>query len=406
MILNTHPNDRKEMVKAISELTGLEATYLYMPTCAYQIGPVTVNRNGSVTCDDEAMVETIRPMLIERGWLDAEPKTEETLADSEAPVSVREMKLTMPIEGWTVSQMANLLRMVYGKQRLINRMLDSEMLYVGEAIITTISENPPGTPEDFEAKVQTAIETGRLKGMDISAEKVTLLMVRRRWRDALRCGEVRFLGALLAIFVPLTAISLATGLYLTAGEALRQALFNIVSALSTTGYATMSYAGWPQAAIGVMILMMLVGGGTGSTAGGIKLSRALILTKCAAGQLRSRLSPEHAVRAPYYFRAQGRTAIDHRLLNATAGFVVTYLTVFVAGTLLLTVTSGATLTEAMFEFASSLGTVGLSIGLTGPATNAATLLVEIAGMLLGRLEIFIVFTGVGSALLLLRRRTR
>ena len=80
----------------------------------------------------------------------------------------------MPIEGWTVSQMTNLLRMVYGKQRLINRMLDSEMLYVGEAIITTISENPPGTPEDFEAKVQTAIETGQLKGLDISAEKVTL----------------------------------------------------------------------------------------------------------------------------------------------------------------------------------------------------------------------------------------
>ena len=235
---------------------------------------------------------------------------------------------------------------------------------------------------------------------------ILLLMVRRRWRDALLCGEVRFLGALLAIFVPLTAISLATGLYLTAGEALRQAQFNIVSALSTTGYATMSYAGWPQAAIGVMILMMLIGGGTGSTAGGIKLSRALILTKCAASQLRSRLSPEHAVRTSYYDRAQGRTAIDHRLLSATAGFVVTYLTVFVAGTLLLTVTSGATLTEAMFEFASSLGTVGLSIGMTGPATNAATLLVEIAGMLLGRLEIFIVFTGVGSALLLLRRRTR
>lgn len=67
-----------------------------------------------------------------------------------------------------------------------------------------------------------------------------LLMVRCRWRDALRCGEVRFLGALLTIFVPLTAISLATGLYLTTGEALRQALFNIVSALSTTGYSTMS----------------------------------------------------------------------------------------------------------------------------------------------------------------------
>ena len=202
MILNTHPNDRKEMVKAISEMTGLEATYLYMPTCAYQIGPVTVNRNGSVTCDDEAMVETIRPMLINRGWLDAEQETEKAPADSEAPASFREMKLTMPIEGWTVSQMANLLRMVYGKQRLINRMLNSEMLYVGEAIITTISENPPRTPEDFEAKVQTAIETGQLKGLDISAEKVSLSVPfveddPTRWTaySALLCGMLRTAGA-------------------------------------------------------------------------------------------------------------------------------------------------------------------------------------------------------------------
>ncbi len=105
MILNTHPNDRKEMVKAISELTGLEATYLYMPTCAYQIGLVTFNRDGSISCDDAAMVETIRPMLIKRGWLDAEQETEKSPANSEAPASVREIKITMPIEGWTVSQM-------------------------------------------------------------------------------------------------------------------------------------------------------------------------------------------------------------------------------------------------------------------------------------------------------------
>ena len=98
--------------------------------------------------------------------------------------------------------MANLLRMVYGKQRLINRMLDSEMLYVGEAIITTISENPPRTPEDFEAKVQTAIETGQLKGLDISVEKVTLSVPfveddPTRWTaySELLCGMLRTAGA-------------------------------------------------------------------------------------------------------------------------------------------------------------------------------------------------------------------
>ena len=174
MILNTHPNDRKEMVRSISELTGLEATYLYMPTCAYLIGPVTVNRDGSISCDDTAMVETICPMLIERGWLDAEQETEKAPADSEAPVSVREMKLTMPIEGWTISQMTNLLRMLYSKQKLINRMLDDSLLFIDKNFFTMVSWNPPVTPADFEARVQSGIEAGYIEGLDISAEKVTL----------------------------------------------------------------------------------------------------------------------------------------------------------------------------------------------------------------------------------------
>ena len=195
-----------------------------------------------------------------------------------------------------------------------------------------------------------------------------------------------------------------TGLYMSLGEGLRQALFNIVSALSTTGYATMSYERWPQAALGIMILMMLIGGGAGSTAGGIKLSRTLIMLKASFAELRARVSPEHEVRTPFYVRAQGRTLIDSQLLHCTAGFVTLYLMIFTAGTLLLCITEGAPLASCMFESASSLGTVGLSIGLTGPATRAATLLVEMAGMLLDRLEIFLVFMGIGSAVFLCRQR--
>ena len=235
---------------------------------------------------------------------------------------------------------------------------------------------------------------------------ILLLLVRRKWRDALRCSELRFLGALLVLFVPVTALVLMTGLYMSLGEGLRQALFNIVSALSTTGYATMSYERWPQAALGIMILMMLIGGGAGSTAGGIKLSRTLIMLKASFAELRARVSPEHEVHTPSITRAQGKSPVDAPTLRATSGFVTLYLLLFAAGTLLLCITEGAPLANCMFEFASSLGTVGLSIGLTGPTTCAATLLVEIAGMLLGRLEIFLVFTGLGSAVFLMRQRRR
>ena len=64
MILNTHPENRKEMVKAICELTGMNAMYLFTPTYAYQVGPITVRRDGSIDCEDEAMLSTIKPMLI------------------------------------------------------------------------------------------------------------------------------------------------------------------------------------------------------------------------------------------------------------------------------------------------------------------------------------------------------
>ena len=223
---------------------------------------------------------------------------------------------------------------------------------------------------------------------------VLLLLLRRKWRQAAAVSEVRFLFLLLLIFVPLMALSLSGGLGMGLGEGLRHALFNASSALSTTGYATMSYEGWPSFAIGLMVLLMLTGGGIGSTAGGIKLTRVYLILRMIGLNIKRKLLPQRCVDAPTYVKAQGKTKIDGELCSDTVGFVGCYLLLFLAGVLLLTVTTGCGLEKAMFEFASALGTVGLSIGLTGPATNDATLIVEMAGMILGRLEIFIVLTGV------------
>ncbi len=156
----------------------------------------------------------------------------------------------------------------------------------------------------------------------------------------------------------------------------------------------MSYEGWPSCAIGLMILLMLIGGGIGSTAGGLKLTRVYLILRMMGQNINKKLLPQRCVDAPTYVKAQGRTKIDGELCSDTVGFVGCYLLLFIAGTLALTLTAGCGLEKAMFEFASALGTVGLSIGLTGPMTNNATLIVEMVGMILGRLEIFIVLTGV------------
>ena len=222
---------------------------------------------------------------------------------------------------------------------------------------------------------------------------VLLLLLRGKWRQAIQVSEVRFLFLLLLIFVPLMALSLSGELGMGLGEGLRHGLFNAASALSTTGYATMSYESWPSFAIGLMILLMLIGGGIGSTAGGLKLTRVYLILRMIGLNMKRKLLPQRCVDAPTYVKAQGRTKIDGELGSDTVGFVGCYLLLFVAGVLLLTMTAGCGLEKAMFEFASALGTVGLSIGLTGPTTNNATLIVEMIGMILGRLEIFIVLTG-------------
>ena len=233
-----------------------------------------------------------------------------------------------------------------------------------------------------------------------------ILLASGKFRQFFRVSEVRFMFLVLLVLVPPTALSLANGLNISLGEGLRKASFDIVSAMSTTGYSTMSYAEWPQFAIGILILAMFMGGGIGSTAGGMKLSRIYIMLRTAGLHIRKKLNPSRNVTAPYYWRANIKSPIDEELRSDTTGFFISYLIVFITGSLALTLAAGCTLTEGMFDFASSLGTVGLSIGITGPQTGNAALIVEMIGMMLGRLEIFIVLIGITFGFGMLKSKLR
>lgn len=183
MKLNTHPENRKDMVKAISELTEIPSVYMGMPSAAFQIGTMTINRDGTIDCEDETMIETVKPMLIEHGWMDAEvepeaiaeaPGDSKEIPEDTEPIRVAQMDITMPIENWTVGQLTSLLRMIYSKQYIINRMLDYDMLYIEESFIATISENPPATAADFEERMLRAIEADCIRGFRIADGKATL----------------------------------------------------------------------------------------------------------------------------------------------------------------------------------------------------------------------------------------
>lgn len=220
-----------------------------------------------------------------------------------------------------------------------------------------------------------------------------ILLAKGRFRLFSQVSEVRFMFLVLAVLIPPAAISLSDGLGISFAEGVRKATFDIASAMSTTGYSTMSYAQWPHFAIGILIIAMLMGGGIGSTAGGIKLSRVYLMLRLALINIKKRLSPPRSISAPYYRKADGKVPIDSEIAEDTTGFVVSYLFIFIVGSMALTVAADCTLMEAMFDFSSSLGTVGLSIGITNPDTCSAALIIEMIGMLMGRLEIFIVLIG-------------
>lgn len=179
MTLQTNPTDRREMVQAIAERLGSPAVYLRTPTYAYRIGSLTVERDGSIASDDEALLETLRPMLMERGWLtesaaaaDSEAeapaaKTEPAEQDSE----ITQMELSFPVENWTVPQLKNLMHTLYSNQQILRRMTQSDALYIDRQLVERLDEAQ--TLADWEARLAYGLAAETLKGCRIQDGKFT-----------------------------------------------------------------------------------------------------------------------------------------------------------------------------------------------------------------------------------------
>ena len=218
-------------------------------------------------------------------------------------------------------------------------------------------------------------------------------LLRRKYRAVARNSEVRQTALLVLIGSGVLLFGVTSGLYPTLGERLRTSIFNVVSALSTTGFATVDYAHWNGLGWLVLILLMLIGGGTGSTAGGIKQYRIYVLYRGLVWEFRRRLLPGSAVTEPDVWRGEEKDFITDRYLRQVALFVFLYLAVFLVGSGLIAA-HGYPLQDSLFEFASALSTVGISVGITSAAAPAGVLWVEMAAMFLGRLEFFTVVVGL------------
>lgn len=213
------------------------------------------------------------------------------------------------------------------------------------------------------------------------------------WRDAVRNGELRLLLVLVAVGSALLTWLVTAPRHGGLPGGLRVAVFNVVSALSTSGFSTVDYAPWGPFGVGLLILLQLIGGGTGSTAGGIKLARVHLLVRVVVWEVQRTFLPRAAITRPYVWQGGERAPVLDEDARRVAAFVVVYLCAFVAGSGVIAA-HGVRLQDAMFEMASSLSTVGLSVGVTRPDAPPAILWTQILGMLLGRLEFFALIVGV------------
>jgi trk system potassium uptake protein TrkH len=212
---------------------------------------------------------------------------------------------------------------------------------------------------------------------------------RSRFRDQ----ELSMTIGLLGLGIPLGFWSLLSQFDYGAATGLRIAAFETISAVSTTGFSLGSYAGWPGLNVFLLILFMIIGGGTGATAGGLKQFRVSTMVQSVYWFLRDQTLSRHAVSQRKTWKVGRLVSVTTEAVARIAAYVGLYFLVLILGTLLFTA-YGFELQTALFEFGSALGTVGLSLGNTNPALPPVLKLAQIFAMWFGRLEFVAIAVGI------------
>ncbi|MBN2348694.1 MAG: TrkH family potassium uptake protein [Bacteroidales bacterium] len=198
--------------------------------------------------------------------------------------------------------------------------------------------------------------------------------------------EFRFFITMILLIGIIVTSSLFFKMHKPLDESFREGFFQVISIVTCTGYSTTDYLKWPEYAWIIIFLAMFLGGSTGSTAGGIKMARHLIIFKNISRFFRQLISP-HSIQSVRL----NRNPLGDEENNSIFAFISIYLMVFIIGSLLL-VLIGMDGKTAAGSAATCMAGIGPGIGTVGPASNFAHLpaagkLILSFLMLAGRLEI-------------------
>lgn len=201
--------------------------------------------------------------------------------------------------------------------------------------------------------------------------------------------EFRAYVGITILFTLVTSIILYFSGNISAEQSFRDSIFQVVSIITTTGYVSADYLLWPTVLISLIFVLMFVGGSSGSTGGGVKVIRVLLVLKNGYFELKRLIHPKAIIP----MRLNSKT-VPQQLINNVLAFIVFYLLIFMAGSVFMA-GLGLDMESAMGSVAASLGNIGPGLGSVGPVENFSN--IPSAGkwmlsflMLLGRLELFTV----------------
>ena len=213
------------------------------------------------------------------------------------------------------------------------------------------------------------------------------LLLIGRWKDVAKNEELHWFLCIVLGSVLLLAAGI-TKLYGSFGTALRHAFFNTATLISTTGFGTVDFTDWPEYCKWILILLMFCGGCAGSTGGGIKLSRLMILGKASVAELKQMVRPRSVVRV----QMDGKR-VEDGTIRAAFLFIAVYMFLLLLFAALVSL-DGFDVATCFTASLSCLSNIGPGMTkLIGPAGSFAifsprTKVFLTIAMLLGRLEIY------------------
>ena len=218
---------------------------------------------------------------------------------------------------------------------------------------------------------------------------LVLLFVNRKFKKFISNAELKFYFSSVVFFTAVIAIALYYTSPMGMEESFRKSLFQVISLHTSTGFATDDYMQWSPVLWRLLTIIMLMGACAGSTTGGLKCIRMVILTKVSRNEFKHILHPNAIL--PVRINKQ---VISSSIVSTVLAFCFIYITIIVISTLLM-MTMGVGAEESIGCVISSIGNMGPGLGETGPAyswnalPDAAKWLLSLL-MLLGRLELFTV----------------